>query len=557
MKTAFGFISAQKSKEEKNAMKKLVCLLLVACMLCASLVACNNKGGSGGSGDGGDKNGDWANLDFKGDTLTVSVSKNDPIETTFKNSAIYMKGPDNASTKEPVQKKVLARNKKVADDLNMTIKYQETDWIYSEVLPHLKKLVEYNASDAPDVYNNDMRPLFNAMMSGYAWNITNPTDKKGNAVKSYFDFDHECWYKEYMEGATFSKDKQFILVGDFNIDIIRWAWVIFVNVDLWNTAYGNFTENDPYYNFRDYDSACELIDMTEDWFHDDLIALAGVAHIDGSTGTPEQADLTDDRIGLQLSAICSRLFTYGSGYSVFEWTKNGKPANECEGVPSLVTDTTDLEKIGLSFTKIYNAKGVYNWPGYREQEGAESINEFIKGKTVMINATLGEMESPSVRDSDIKVRGVLPFPRYNREVELTTVVHDQAEVSIILSNSKNFTLASAYLQYINEESTAILDFYYDEVLKFKYNKSEGARLMIDLINSNVTTPFEALLNLQVCTEAGATGRPDSEIKLLHQIFADDAKKNASTSNFRSAYDAQRGAMQTTLDSLYKKFNELK
>ena len=535
-------------------MKKLVCLLLVACMLCASLVACNN-GGGGGTVDGGEKGDSWANLDFGGATLTVSVSKNNPIETTFQNSAIYMKGPDNENTVDPVQVKVLQRNKKVSNDLNMTIKYQETNWLYSEVLADVKALM--TDPNAPDVYNNDMRPLFNAMMNGYLWNITNPTDKKGNEIKSYFDFDDECWYKEYMEGATFSKDKQYILVGDFNIDIVRWAWVLFVNVDIWDATFGSFTEDDPYYYFRDYESACETISLTQDWFHDDLIALAERALRDGDGGAVEKADLTDDQIGLQLSAISSRLFTYGSGHSVFEWTKDGKAVGECEGVPSLVTDTVKLEDVGLSFTKIYNAKGVYNWPGYREEEGAESINEFIKGKTVMVNATLGEMESPSMRNSDIEVRGILPFPRYSREVELNTLVHDQAEVSVILANSKNFSLASAYLQYINEESIDILNFYYDEVLKFKYNKSEGARTMIDLVTDHVASPFEALMSVQVCSAAGATGRPGSQYKYLFEIYRDDAKKNSTTSSFRQVYNAQRSAMQNALKEAYDKFTALK
>ena len=78
-------------------MKKLLCLCLVACMLCGCLVACNN--GEAGDTGGGDKNGDWANLDFGNATLTVSVSKNQPRETTFQASSVYMKGPDNAATK--------------------------------------------------------------------------------------------------------------------------------------------------------------------------------------------------------------------------------------------------------------------------------------------------------------------------------------------------------------------------------------------------------------------------------------------------------------------------
>ena len=108
-------------------------------------------------------------------------------------------------------------------------------------------------------------------------------------------------------------------------------------------------------------------------------------------------------------------------------------------------------------------------------------------------------------------------------------------------------MASAYLQYINEESTEILDFYYDEVLKFKYNDSKGARKMIDLIIGNVTTPFEALMNLYLFDEAGVQA-------LLH-AFSRDAKKNSGTT-IRSTYDAARDILQKELEDMYTKFQGL-
>ena len=111
------------------------------------------------------------------------------------------------------------------------------------------------------------------------------------------------------------------------------------------------------------------------------------------------------------------------------------------------------------------------------------------------------------------------------------------------------------MQYVNEESTEILDFYYEDVLKFKYNDSRGARKMIDLITDNVTSPFEALLNLDVCGKAGATGHSGSTIKYMFEIFEADAKANRA-STLRSKYDAQRGVMQAALEEMYEDFTEL-
>ena len=525
-------------------MKKLLSILLALCMLCGILVSCD---GDNDVPTGDDKyDGTWESLDFGGAKLTVSVSANDPDETTFQNSGIYMKGPDNAATSEPVQKKVLARNKKVAEHLDMTIEFQTTDWRYNQILPHLELLVAGDAEDAPDVYNNDMWALFRAMMNGYLWNVTDPgRDAKGNEVKSYFDLDNRCWYQEYMQGATFSKDKLYILVGDYNIDIVRWAWVMFVNVDRWDATFGGLTEEDGW-GFNTYESACEYIDDTHAWYYDDLIALSDMAHIDGVGGVVDKTDLEDEQIGLFLMSHASRLFTYGSGHSIFEWTKNDKAVGECEGVPAMITDTSDMVKVGVKFTELYNAKGVYNFPDVNGS-AEDCIYNFISGKAVMSMANLGEMESADMRNAGFR-RGILPFPSYSPEIgDLTTLVHDQAEVSVILNNANSFAMASAYLQYVNEESTEILNFYYDEVLKFKYNDSRGARNMIDLVTETVTTPFEASMVLYVFSEA--------KLPPMDQTFANDAKKNSGTT-LRSTYDAARQALQTTLERLYADFIKL-
>ena len=101
--------------------KRILCLLLAVFMLSGCLVACND-GGKVDGGDGGEKGDSWENLDFGGATLSVCVSKNADEEVTFGAADKYTKGPDKPST-ETVQKMVLTRNKKVANDLDITI-----DW---------------------------------------------------------------------------------------------------------------------------------------------------------------------------------------------------------------------------------------------------------------------------------------------------------------------------------------------------------------------------------------------------------------------------------------------
>ncbi|MBO7170235.1 MAG: hypothetical protein J6W28_03555 [Clostridia bacterium] len=519
--------------------KKIFSLALAVCMLAGCLAACNN--GTGGGGGGGDKNGDWTNLDFKGQTLTVSVSANADDEVTFSAADKYTKGPDNAATSDNVLKKVLARNKKVADDLKMVIHYETTDLRYDEVLEHVEQLVAGDADDAPDVYNNDIYALTNAMLNGYLWNVTNPgLDAKGKEVKSYFEFDHECWYKEYMEGTSFAKDKLYMLVGDYNVDIIRFAWVFFVNIDLFDATYGSLSEEE--WGYNSYESLCDYIADTGDWFYDDMIALADIGHNDAGGSAQGKTDKDDAQIGVCLNNLAPRIFIWGSGVSVYEWSKNGKESKPCVGTPALIpsTDIDPMVQLGNKYTELYNSKGVLPLAVVKD-----STTMFMDGKIIMSMAELCVMESEQMRNTKFK-RGILPFPRYHRDYteSVTTVVHDQAEIDTILNNAKSFDMASAYLQYVNELSMPILDMYYEEVLKFKYNDSKGARDMIDLVHDTIDSPFDSVMSAKVFAE-----------KQFYAYFQEDAAANRD-STFSSKYGTFRDSVQVSLEEKFEKFEKL-
>ena len=519
--------------------KKILCLMLAVFMMTGCFVACDD---ADDDIDGGElTDGNWESLDFKDATLTVSVSANADEEVTFSAADKYTKGPDKPSQEE-VQKKVLIRNKKVADDLNINLVYQTTDLWYSEILAHVEQLVSNDAADAPDVYNNDIYALTSAMLNGYLWNVSDPgLDAKGREVTSYFDFDHDCWYKEYMEGTSFSKDKLYMLVGDYNIDIIRFAWVFFVNINLFDATFGSLSADDGW-SFNTYESLCDFIVDTGDWFYDDMIALAEMAHNDAGGSTQGKTDKNDAQIGVCMNSLAQRVMIWGSGVSVYEWSKNGKACDPGEGTPSLIAEN-DIEamvQLGNKYTKLYNAKGVFAGVAVKD-----STTLFMDGKIVMSMAELGEMESEAMRGTSFK-RGILPFPCYDRAYteSVTTVVHDQAEIDTILNNAKSFNMASAFLQYVNELSTEILDIYYEEVLKFKYNDSKGARAMIDLVHDTIDSPFDSVLSAKVFSE-----------KQFYVSFQSDATANRD-STFSSTYAESREAVQKTLEEMLESFDKL-
>ena len=526
-------------RREEIMKRRILCLALAVFMLAGCFVACDGSGDD--VPDGGDKNGDWANLDFGGATLSVCVSKHQDEEVSFRPGDVYTKGPDDTATSESIAKKVLARNKKVATDLDINLKYTAVDLWYHEIAGHLEQLLTGDGSDAPDVYHNDIYALCQGMLNGYFWNVSDPgKDAKGRDVKSYFEFDNECWYQDYMEGATYDKNKMYLLAGNYNLDIIRYAWVYFVNTQLWDAT---FTDS----IYGTYEEMCEYVHETKEWFYDDVIFLAGEALRDGTEGSKDVAEKTDNQIGCVMNGNMFSMSILSSGESLFKWTKNGKDSKPGEGTPSMIRqDEIDgLVAVGNKITQVYNAKGVL----VKGMGANDHINTFMEGKTVLAQVQLGEMESERMRETMTGRRGVLPFPRYSDEVGIMTMVHDQAEVDCILNNASSFEMASAFLQYVNEQSRDILDTYYEDVLKFKYNNSRGVRKMIDIVYDTISSPFE-LVSWYILF-----GRVGGDVKGIWNYFEEDAEAGRD-STFSSTYESIRGPLQNTLTEVFNKFESL-
>ena len=516
----------------KRSMRFLA--LALALVLSLGLLASCNGGGGGNTqtGDRGE-DGDWSDVDFGGKILKISVSANQPNETTMPECSIYTKGPDKTSS-DNVQQKVYERNREVARDLNLTVAYSTTNLPYSDISADVEKLVQ--SQDAVDIYINDICALTRCMFSGYCTNLLNfGENKDGSKVQNFFNFSYDGWYADYMAGLTLDSSKQYIMAGDYFVDLIRFAWVIFVNVNEYDATFTSFAD------WQSYDYTARRIDFSGEWTFDDLAFLASKAHLDSTNkGT---TDLTDARIGFLLTTMAHRIVYWQSGLSIVEWE-----GDFGVGTPKVVGDKgTDpaaqsmLGDLSTAYGRLYNASGVYT-----KAINKECVDMFISGKAVFSTVVLGEMESASMRDVSF-TRGVLPFPKYDASQEsIHTVVHDQAEVGVILRNAQSPTMASAYMQYINEESATVLEEYYENSLKVKYNlagdSEGGVRLMIDLVHDTIDSPFECLLARQVANFAAS----DGSVSIPYYILS-DAQNN--TTNFSTKYQESVPALISGLNEL--------
>ena len=447
---------------------RIICLLLALVTCLGALASCDGRG----SQDGGDRVGDsWDGVDFKGQVVNLSISANKYDECMFPAADIYTKGPDTAGSNE-VAKEVLARNKAAEDALGITVNYQVTDKKYNEILEDIKNIVLTSANNSPDIYNNDIFGLVRAMTGGYLWNIKNP----GEDVKNYFDFTKEGWYEEYIKGCTYDQEKLYIFAGDYFIDLIRMAWVVYVNNDILEA---NITSMPTW--CKDVDEFYGYVEAGY-WDLDVIAEMAGAAFSDKNQDGKAQAE--DNTVGLVINSVTSWIVSASSQVTLFYQDKN-------DGYkPKMMQDTAAYQKVADEYVSMQDALGVYLAPSGSSNSVLEGTKCFLNGNVLFAYSRLGELESENVR-SFTASKGLVPIPKWNdnEQDEYHTPVHDQAELGCILNTAQSFSAASALMQYLNEESEAVVHAYYDKGLKFKYNSDKNTRTMMDMVRDATDSPF--------------------------------------------------------------------
>ena len=448
---------------------RIISLLLALVFCLGSLASCNGGGAKGDGGDRGD-DGSWEGVNFDGQVVNFSISKNKYDECMFPAADIYTKGPDTAGSNE-VAKEVLARNKAAEETLGITVNYKLTDKKYDEILADIENIVLTSAKNSPDIYNNDIYGLVRAMTNGYLWNVKNP----GDDVKNYFDFTKDGWYEEYIKGCTYDQEKLYIFAGDYFIDLIRMAWVVYVNNDLLkdnlsSTAYKTVDDfyMDVEFGLWDLDTAAQI--------------ASGVFADKNQDGKAQPEDTT---VGLVINSVTPWIVEASSQITLFYQDK------EDGYKPKMMQDTGAYQKVADEYMDMKEARGVYEAPSVT---GSNSVLEgtkcFLNGNVVFAYSRLGELESENVRNFNVS-KGLVPIPKWDvsAQEDYHTPVHDQAELGCILNTAQAFSAASALMQYLNEESEKVVYAYYEKGLKFKYNDDKNTRTMMDIVREATDSPF--------------------------------------------------------------------
>ena len=458
-------------------------------------------------------------MDFGGQEVKFCISVNQNPEFTFPAADIYTRGPDAAGGNE-VAKEVLARNTRASETLGITIVYSETNTYTGAVHEELRTIVQTAAANSPDIFNNDVYGISRAMVDGLLWNVKNP----GEGVKNYFDFEAEGWYTDYIKGATFDQNKYYIFAGDYFIDMIRMAWVIYVNNDILES------------NIKKLPAWCEDTDAfygyVADGFWDmDMIKdISTRVFVDG--GKMGVTEATDGTLGFAINNVTDWVFCAVSGVTVYYQDAD-------DGMKPKVMESIDTyQRVADKFVAMKETTGVYF-----EYSPLSSTQHFLNGNVLFAISRLGEMESESMRAFPGD-KGLVPVPKWNAEEQddYHTCIHDQAELGCILNTAKAYSASSALMQYLNEDSDAVVNAYYEKGLKYKYNDDERAREMMDLVRDTTDSPFG--FQIGVISQSLYTGTTP-----LHGMWIDENTTCAST--FASERDAYVDCLNKMLDKFAK------
>jgi len=465
----------------------------------------------------------WAGVNFNGTEIIMNLNNWEPtsvVNAGATNGIKYIQGPDEYTT-DMVQNAVYDRNQKVLGKLGLNVKYNHDTYPSVSTLPTIENFVLSDLEDSPDIMQAPGYDMVRAAIKGLLYNALTKEEKN-----NYFDLTEENgWYTDFMYENTLDKDKLFLLVGDYFIDVLRFSYGVFVNIDMYDDLFASE---------GGIESLYETV-QSGNWDYEELIRCADAAYIDnGTVGSVDEEDVFGIAAGV---SWYYRNFFSTSGLDIFE-EKDGKIA--------YAEDISDVHTFVDKLIEMVNRDSFLNPHNYGK--GAfEAIKLFTSGNSLFaLDQFVLNLEGTNVRNMDAKV-GIVPFPKYNKDIEYGALVSDNANLGGILYNSDKFVESSALLQMMCEESNGgkgtLMYEYYDVTLKYKYSADVGQIAMLELIRSGLCSPKAMLFDNYFVKNVGLN---------TYGVLMTNSIKNG-TNTFASDWASQYAAAQQSLEDTYKIF----
>ena len=258
--------------------------------------------------------------------------------------------------------------------------------------------------------------------------------------------------------------------------------------------------------------------------------------------------------GTTTNAFSYRSFFFSSGLTVFDYDATGKPSYTTNEAT-----LTGLHNYVDKITAVLAAPGIAG-PNMKDFNAQKTFDIFKNGNALfMTDQFLASLEGENFRNMDHQT-AVIPYPKYDYEADYRILVSDNACSGGILVScyEEEFTMASAFLQMMTEESDDVLYEYFERGLKFKNNAANDAKQVevLDLIRDAIAEPLDFLFDNFSSRETKGTHNGGTDSHTIYDIIEVAVKGGiGSTNPFSSTWAAEASAKNETLQATVNKFYE--
>ena len=207
-------------------------------------------------------------VDYKDRSFRIYTNAADTSDG-IRNSNFLIEG--NQKTEgNMVNDAVLERNITVEELLGVKLEFTQSDIAFDAVASDIRTLTQAG-TDEFDLVVNSIFAFSELLIEGNFRNTLEPD--------CVFDFDRDYWYRDYMEDLRLLNGHQYVLAGDYFIDVLRSAHLLLVNKSL----------------YKDYNktSADELYDVVSnyEWTFDKMNTVCSDMYVDlNHTGAVDDGD---------------------------------------------------------------------------------------------------------------------------------------------------------------------------------------------------------------------------------------------------------------------------
>ncbi len=499
---------------------RIFACLLAALLIAPGLMACSDSGTTETAADTGSAAVDttenaeteeadpFAGFDYEGRDFRIWTSIN-AAAVSLGNSNYMIQGPEEL-TGDAAPDAAYERNLKVQELLNVTFQYEQLDNKYDQVKETVRQYI-MAGENSYELIINDMYGTASLTLENMFYNVLEG---------KYFDFSQPWWYDDFMSDVSINSNYQFMLGGDYFIDILRCSHCLFYNKGLYENIYGN---GDGLYD----------IVLENKWTLDKFNTIVEESYLDlNGDGTKD----IDDQFGYVSFEIWGSMipFLISSDPNYIDRDEKGYPYI-----------TMNNEKSVLLLDELYDlyqeGNGAWVANGLTEEL---AVTTFTSGRSMFVGyQRLGSLENAAVREMEAGL-GVVPYPKLSDDQEwYITSTHDTCEIGLI-----PLTIAPADLDYISavvevlcrETYKSVLPVYYESSLKMKYTRDDTSAQMIDIVHDNIGNSFPMAYNPSL-----------NEIFLSGTFSTDNV--GAGKKDFASSYAKREPAAITNLEKIIADF----